>query len=96
MNGETANHESHTKTYLTIFGILILLTGATVGVSYIHMARPAAISVGLLIAAVKVSLIVAFFMHMKQEGRIIRGLFLTAFLLVMVLLFFVLPDLGWK
>lgn len=91
-----AEHPSHVKLYLTIFGALALLTGLTVGVSYVHMARPLVIGVGLAIAAIKVSLIVTFFMHLKQEKKIIHMLFFSALLLVMVLLFFVLPDLGWK
>lgn len=96
MSTETAHHESQTKTYLLIFGALALLTLATVGVSYVHLPRPAAIGVGLLIAATKVSLIVAFFMHLKYEKKLIHMLLYSAFFLVMVLLFFVLPDLGWK
>ena len=85
-----------TKTYLAVFGVLACLTAVTVGVSYLHLARPGAIGVALLIAAIKVSLIVAFFMHFKSEKKIIHWIFLTALLLALVLLFFVLPDLGFK
>jgi len=84
------------KIYLAVFGALAVLTAATVGVSYLHLTRPYAIAVGIAIAAVKVSLIVFFFMHMKSEGKIIRWLMVTALFFVLILLFFILPDLGWS
>ena len=82
--------------YLIVFGALALLTGITVGVSYLHLTRPTAIAVGLTIAAVKVSLIIFFFMHMKSEGKIIRWFMVAALFFVLILLFFILPDLGWS
>ena len=82
--------------YLAVFAALAVLTAVTVGASYLHLARPQAIAVGVAIAAVKVSLIVFFFMHMKFEGRIIRWLMVTALFFALILLFFILPDLGWS
>ena len=82
--------------YLAVFAALAVLTAVTVGASYMHLARPQAIAVGVCIAAVKVSLIVFFFMHMKFEGRIIRWLMVAALFFALILLFFILPDLGWS
>ena len=82
--------------YLAVFATQAVLTAATVGASYLHLARAEAIGLALLIAFVKVSLIVAIFMHMKFEGKIIRIIFLTALFFVLILLFFVMPDLGWS
>ena len=82
--------------YLAVFGALAALTAVTVSASYLHLARAEAIALALLIAFVKVSLIVAIFMHMKFEGKIIRVIFLAALFFVLVLLFFVMPDLGWS
>ena len=95
MNAETG-HKSMRNTYLAVFAALAVLTAVTVGVSYLHMARPRAIAVGVAIAALKVSLIVYFFMHMKSEGRIIRWLMVGALCIALILLFFILPDLGWS
>lgn len=83
-----------TKIYLTIFGLLAFLTVLTVGVSYLHLSRPKAITVALLIAGFKVSLIASFFMHLKSEGKLIHGIFYTALFFALILLFLVLPDIG--
>ncbi len=92
---DTEHPRSLTKTYLAVFGALAVLTGVTVGVSYLHLARPKAIGAALLIAAIKVSLIAAFFMHLKFEKKIIRWIILTALLGVLIFLSFVLPDIGF-
>ena len=83
-----------TKIYLTVFGALAVLTALTVGASYLHLARPRAIALAVLIAGIKVSLITAFFMHLKSEKKLIRGMFYAAAALVLILLFLVLPDIG--
>ena len=95
MSEETTEHSS-TKVYLTVFGALAVLTGLTVGVSYLHFARPMAIGVALFIAALKVSLIAAFFMHLKHEKRIIHMVLYTAVFLVLFLLCAVLPDIAMR
>ncbi len=48
----------------------------------------------LLIAGIKVSLIAAFFMHLKVEKKVIHGIFYTAILFALILLLLVLPDIG--
>ncbi|MBI2119767.1 MAG: cytochrome C oxidase subunit IV family protein [Elusimicrobia bacterium] len=82
------------KTYLTVFGTLAVLTLLTVGVSYLHLNRAGAITVALLVAGIKVSLIAAFFMHLKFEKKVIHGIFYTALFFVLILLFLIFPDIG--
>lgn len=82
------------KTYLIVFGALAFLTLLTVGVSYLHLNRPGAIAIALLVAGIKVTLIAAFFMHLKFEKKVIHGIFYTALFFVLILLFLVLPDIG--
>lgn len=88
-------HTSMKKTYLAVFGALALLTVLTVAASYLHLSRPGAIAAALVIAAVKVSLIAAFFMHLKFEKKTIHWIFFGALFFLLVLFFFVLPDLGF-
>ena len=59
------------RLYLAIFGALLALTVLTVLVSYWHLPPSAAIPVGLLIATVKAGLVVAFFMHLKGEHKLV-------------------------
>lgn len=80
---DTHAHKPNYKLYYAIFGALMLGTVLTVAVSYVHLPRFWALFVGLLIASVKASLVVAFFMHLKGERAIIYGLLaVTAFCLI--------------
>ena len=85
-----------TKVYLAVFGALAALTVVTVTVSYLHLNRAGAIGVALFIAALKVSLIAAFFMHLKFEKKLIHGIMATALVLVLGLLLSVLPDIAFR
>jgi cytochrome c oxidase subunit 4 len=86
--------KSHTKTYVNVFLSLMVLTAVTVGVSYAHLAVPAAIIVALIIAAVKGSLVASFFMHLVGEKPFIFGALALTVVFFLVLVF--LPLLGLK
>ena len=62
---------SHVKTYYMIFGALMLLTCITVSVSYFHLPIPMAITVALIVATIKGSLVALFFMHLSDERKLI-------------------------
>ena len=71
--------KAHVRTYLMVFGALAVLTVVTVAVSYIHLPTVPAVTLGLLIATVKASLVAMFFMHLKGERRsVVWTLILTA------------------
>jgi cytochrome c oxidase subunit IV len=53
--------------YLTVWAGLIVLTGLTVTASYAEL--HVAVQVALLIATVKASLVLLYFMHLRYEGR---------------------------
>jgi len=82
------------RTYLIIFGCLAALTLMTVGVAYMNLPHAAGVVIALVIAAVKVFLIASFFMHLRAEGRLINYGVAVCVALVMILIVFVLPDLG--
>jgi cytochrome c oxidase subunit IV len=62
---------SHVKTYYMVFGALMVLTIITVGVSYLELATPMAVTVALIVAVVKGSLVALFFMHLAHERKVI-------------------------
>jgi cytochrome c oxidase subunit 4 len=82
------------RTYLMIFGALAALTLLTVGVAYLNLPHGAGVVIALVIAATKVFLIASFFMHLRQEGRLINVSIAVCLALLLVLIVFVLPDLG--
>jgi cytochrome c oxidase subunit IV len=70
---------SHVKTYYMVFGALMVLTMITVAVSYLELATPMAVTVALIVAAIKASLVALFFMHLSHERKVIYwALTLTA------------------
>ena len=77
-----------TKTYITVFIALAVLTVLTVGVSYFHMPPALAIGVALLIAAFKGSLVAGFFMHLFHERKMIYWLLVLTVFFFLVLLFY--------
>ena len=73
---------TYTKTYVRVFGALLVLTVITVAASRFQLAIPLAIAVALVIAALKGSLVASFFMHLIAERQVIFGaLILTGILL---------------
>lgn len=77
----------HVTVYMRVFFALMALTVLTVGVSYIHLPLALGVTVALVIATFKASLVAAFFMHLKGEKLIILAVlaltvFFFAFLLV--------------
>jgi cytochrome c oxidase subunit 4 len=90
---ETADHSSpeefkkHLGQYYVVFVALLCLTAITVGVSYLRLNRPLAITVALIIATVKAALVAGVFMHLISEKKVIYAvLILTAAFFLLVLL----------
>jgi len=71
------------KTYVTIFGALMVLTVVTVAVSYLHLPVALAILVALAVATVKGSLVALYFMHLAHERPVIY------YVLALTLVFFI-------
>jgi cytochrome c oxidase subunit 4 len=59
------------KTYLMVFGALMVFTVITVAISYLHLAVHEAIIIALAVATVKGSLVALYFMHLKHERHLV-------------------------
>ena len=86
--------EDHSKSYLNVLVALAVGTAVTVGVSRMDLGRPGNILVGVLIATIKASLVVLFFMHLKYEQRWWAGIVLFPVLLVFTIIGSNLVDTG--
>jgi cytochrome c oxidase subunit 4 len=75
-----------TKIYVMIFAALMVLTVVTVAVSYLHLPPHLAILVALMIAAIKGSMVAAYFMHLISEKKAIYGILIltVAFFIVLM------------
>jgi cytochrome c oxidase subunit 4 len=81
---------SRRQTALT-WGGLIALTATSFGLSYAHLGA-LGIPVALGIALIKASLVVLVFMELLVEPFTVRVTLVTAFALVVLLVFFVVAD----
>lgn len=67
------------RTYILVFVALMALTVITVAISTLHLNVAAAVTVALIVAAIKGSLVAGFFMHLISERKLIYAtLILTA------------------
>ncbi|OFV92400.1 MAG: hypothetical protein A3H95_04880 [Acidobacteria bacterium RIFCSPLOWO2_02_FULL_64_15] len=75
------------RTYLMVGALLLVFTVITVGANLIQFAVPAAITVALIIAAMKGSMVAAIFMHLSHEKQWIYGTLILTAIFFIVLLF---------
>jgi cytochrome c oxidase subunit 4 len=74
-----ADIDRHVRVYITVFVALMVLTIITVAVSRLHLSVPVAVTVALLVATIKGSLVACYFMHLISEKKLIYAvLVLTA------------------
>ena len=83
-----AGHDvkSHIRTYLMVGAALLVFTVITVAVNQVHLAIPLAITVALIIAITKGSMVAAVFMHLNNEKRWIYGALILTLLGFMILM----------
>jgi len=69
--GHNEPHVASFGSYLAIFGTLMVLTAITVAASRVDLG-PLNVWIALLIAMVKASIVVLFFMHVKYSSPLIK------------------------
>ena len=85
-----SDHDSIKKSirsYMMIGAALFVFTGITVAVNQVHLAVPLAITVALIIATTKGSMVASVFMHLSHEKKWIYGALLLTVVFFVVLLF---------
>ena len=85
------HHVSSSAMFLNVLLALLVLTIVTVGASRIDFG-PANMLIAMLIASVKASLVILFFMHVKWDTAINKIVFLSSFLFLSLLFIFTLAD----
>src|SRR4051812_7454347 len=74
------------RTYWMIGAALFVFTGITVAVNQVHLAIPLAITVALIIATMKGSMVASVFMHLSHERPWIYGALILTVLGFIVLM----------
>jgi cytochrome c oxidase subunit 4 len=86
-HGHAAEIDRHVRTYVMVFVALMVLTVVTVGIYYLHLSKPAAIALALVVATVKGSLVACFFMHLMSEKKLVYWVLILTVAFFFVLLF---------
>jgi cytochrome c oxidase subunit 4 len=95
MHSDQESIKTTIRLYLMIGAALFVFTGITVAVNQVHLAVPLAITIALIIATMKGSMVASVFMHLSHERKwIYAALILTVlgFILVMALPMFTMMD----
>ncbi len=107
MHIETTSHDvDPVRTYLSIFGSLMLLTALTVGVSFVDFGRHLPTGwmnvwndlAAMVIALTKAVLVVTFFMHVRHATRLTKMVLAGSMMFFLFLFAFTLADYfsrGW-
>lgn len=89
---EQKSHVVPLKTYLMVAMALFILTGLTVGISFIHLGGFNAL-VAICIASVKALLVAMIFMHLWYDKKIFMIIFATAIVFLGIFLSFTMFDI---
>ena len=81
-----ADIDKHVRIYVTVFVALMVLTIITVAISYLDLSVPMAVTLALLVATVKGSLVACYFMHLISEKKLIYAVLVLTVAFFVVLL----------
>ena len=99
MSDHTTNADTHAVhivplwIYFSVFGALMVGTALTVGAAYIDLGR-FNIVLALLIACIKASLVVLFFMHVYYSSKLTKTIVIAGLATLMIMFFFTGMDLA--
>ena len=78
--------DKHVRVYIIVFVTLMVLTIVTVAISRLHLPVPIAVTIALLVATVKGTLVASYFMHLISEKKLIYAVLgLTVFFFIALL-----------
>ena len=87
MHSDPVAVKKSVRTYLTVGAMLLVFTAITVAANQFHFAVPVAITVALIIAGMKGSMVAGIFMHLSHEKQWVYGALLLTVAFFIVLMF---------
>lgn len=88
MGGHTVEEiKQETRVYRNVFLALGAFTAITVGISYMNVSFGLALTLALLVATIKGSLVACYFMHLLSERKLIYAVLLITVGFFLVLIF---------
>jgi cytochrome c oxidase subunit 4 len=79
LHGAVEHHEEHAhpgeRTYIKVAGVLVAITIAEVAIYYIDLPHSVLVTALLILSAVKFTIVVGYFMHLKFDDRRLLAIF---------------------
>jgi len=95
MENSTAEHaHASVKSYLIVAAVLGILTAVEVMIFYMEALQPILVPLLLTLSAAKFTLVAGFFMHLKYDSKIFRGLFVGPLVVAIVIILAMLALFG--
>jgi caa(3)-type oxidase subunit IV len=95
MHSDSAEIKKSVRTYMMVGLALLVFTGITVGANQFRCGVPVAVTVALIIATMKGSMVASIFMHLTHEKKWVYGaliLTILGFLVLMTVPIFTIAD----
>ncbi|MFQ5902767.1 MAG: cytochrome C oxidase subunit IV family protein [Candidatus Binatia bacterium] len=83
------------RTYALVWLGLLMLTGLTVALTGVPLGRLSILG-AILIASVKSTLVLSFFMHLRYERRIFMAIFLGTMVILTIFIGFTFFDIAYR
>ena len=98
MEGGQREGETHIVSYTTfaaVWIVLLVLLAVTIAVAKVNFTR-FSVLINLAIASLKAGLVVTFFMHLKYEGRFLKGLLFLAIATLTAIIALTFSDVWYR
>jgi len=95
MEHDQPPYRGHTKTYVVVWLALLALTGITITVAGMHLGAFSMFT-SLLIASLKASLVLWFFMHLKYEEKLFKLMLLIPVATLTVVIGLTFSDIWYR
>ena len=90
------DHIVSTGTYTTVWLALLVLLAATIAVAKLRLLAQFSVLGSLAIASLKAGLVLAFFMHLKYEGRFLKGMLALVISALTILIGMTFVDVWYR
>ena len=88
----SSEHGGTMKWYMTVWIVLLSLTGVEVFLAYIHLPVGLMLSILMGLSIIKAAMIIGYFMHLRYERVSLKLVLLPMWIMCTLLLFVVFPD----
>ena len=98
MKETTDNEQLHItayKTYIVVWGALLLLLGLTIMAAEVHLTRYSVV-INLLISSMKSFLVLIFFMHLRYEKTFLKVLLMLVILTLTSVIILTFADVWYR